>query len=201
MRGDYHTEMKFSVLQLLIATSIVGAILGIAVRDGMVVAGWLTFFATLFAVCVVRARYRWSSATGLQKLYAVTASTASGLLLAVVIYSVATSSTLANERSTRNLQTALLQDPRFAAVRVNYFDRKTVAVWVEGTVPKECDFQELRQRLLQKDWRNIDDIHWLVYVSDSKRTYNGWDKDYFDEANIKPAIVGAAHPTSPVPAR
>ena len=43
------------------------------------------------------------------------------------------------------LQTALAQEPRFSGVRVEYSERKIEAVWVEGTVSTESDFQGLRK--------------------------------------------------------
>src|SRR4051812_27260797 len=104
--------MMFSILQLLITTAIIGAILGIAIRDGIIVAVWLTILVTFCGVCIARARNRWTSATRLQKIYAGTTSGASGLLLAGFIYVVGTSADLAHKRNTRDLQTLLAVDRR-----------------------------------------------------------------------------------------
>lgn len=173
--------MRFSILQLLIGTAIVGAILGMAVRDGLIVGVWLTILVTFFGICVTHARSGWSKATWLQKTYALIATSASGLLLAGVIYAVGTSADLANKRNTRNLQVAFAHDRRFADVYINYNERKGGSLWVEGAVSTEDDFKELRECLHHYDWSGTNGIHWYVSVSKPKQIYSGWDQDLFGE--------------------
>src|SRR5437762_866528 len=131
--------MRFTILQLLFAVAAIGSAIGIAVRDGVSVACVLAVLVSLCIVCFVRARTRWLTSNGVQKLYAVATTVASCVLLACLIYSIGTSASLARERNTRHLQTALAQEPRFSGVRVEYSERKIEAVWVEGTVSTESD--------------------------------------------------------------
>jgi hypothetical protein len=173
--------MRFTILQLLFAVAAIGSAVGITARDGISVACVLAVIVLLSIVSFVRARKRWPTSNRLQKLYAVATTVASCAMLGWLIYSIGTSASLARERNTRHLQTALAQEPRFSGVRVEYSERKIEALWVDGTVSTENDFQELRKRISQYDWRYIDGIHWDVAVAETKQSYDGWDADLFGD--------------------
>src|SRR5262245_31674315 len=108
--------MRFTILQLLFAVAAIGSAIGIAALDGIWVAGLLAVLVALCIVCFVRAKRRWLTSNRIQKVYAVATAGASFVLLSCFIYSTGTSASLARERNTRHLQTALAQEPRFTRV-------------------------------------------------------------------------------------
>lgn len=173
--------MRFTILQLLGAVSALGAAIGVAAREGVSVACLLAALLALCVLCIARARKRWTTSNLPQKVYAATTATTSCLLLAFVIYSIGTSASLARFRNVRALQVLLAQEPRFAAVRVEYFESKATVVQVDGTVTTENDLQDLRRRLSQYDWRNMNGIYWDVAVTESKQSYHGWDAVLFGD--------------------
>jgi hypothetical protein len=176
----YDEHMRFTILHWLIATTALGATIGIAVRDGIWVAVVLAFLVALSFICIVRAHRRWFASTLPQRTYAIVTVVASLGLLASCIYSIGTSPSLARHRNVRHLQLALAQDQRFTNVRVEYSERKIEVVRVDGHVSTDDDFDHLRNQLSRYDWRKLDAIYWDVFVDKSRRSYEGWDEDLFN---------------------
>lgn len=171
------------MLHLMLAVGAIGSAIGIAARDGLAVACVLVLFVSLSAVCFTRARKRWGSSSPIQRVYAVTTTVASFALLAGLIYSIGTNASLARARNARNFQSSLASEPRFSSVRVEYFEKKIAVLRVDGAVPTENDFQDLRQRLSEYGWSGIHGILWDVAVTESKHYYDGWDEDLFGDRN------------------
>src|SRR5262245_43215817 len=165
--------MRFTTFQLLCAVAAIGAGIGIAVRDGLSVACTLVALVYLCVFCAIRAQRRWAASNPFQKFYAATTVVASGILLRVSIYWIGTSASLARQRNLRQLQVWLEQEPRCSQVQVKYSEGKIEALWVDGTVSSEHDFQSLRKHLSRYDWRKIEGVHWDIAVAESCQSHDG----------------------------
>ena len=176
--------MRFGLKQLLITVLAISAFLGYAISNGLGVAIVFAIVASLAAFCVMRLLSGWANFNVFQRIYASVSALGAAGLLAIFVFSVATSPSLANDRATRNLRFSLLGDERFSSTTIEYHETKINYVTVSGSVATESDLNALRSTINQRRFLDLDALIWDVTIRESGRHLDGWDSELFDESQL-----------------
>ena len=145
------------------------------VGDYRAEAVFLAIPTLLVCVWIIRAIRRWKTLTLRQRFYAGIEGLIFFSILVLFVVSVAGGRAFVRERNLRRLGDELSDDPRFAAISVEYLSLKNKFLRVTGDVSSENDLAALQETISSYDWDRMDGVDWNVTVRSSERAYKTWE--------------------------
>jgi hypothetical protein len=169
--------MRFSIAQMLIATAVIGVLLGCALTYDIEMVLAMGVWGSAAYSSVHRTVRCWPTFGFWRRIYWLVITAYCCCLFLVILGLLVFSPWAICQRNARLLQFALRNDVRFSSLQVEYAELKGgPCICIRGHMASQRDVKELREKVMSYQWPGTRDVLWQMKVGPSNSTME--DQEY-----------------------